>query len=105
MFKGKKTRLFWCGLFVLILGIYGLLDTILGIIDVYFNYYLTEINGINSSPASNRHSFELSVFNFMVSVVVHNVVWSVVWSITVVVGVYIMKSGVKKEVVNPLPPA
>jgi hypothetical protein len=68
MFKGKTTTLFWCGLFVLIVGIFSLCNDV---------YLLLNINW----------RFIGSNFIF----------WSIIDIILIVTGLYIMKSGVKKE--------
>ncbi|MGA3060677.1 MAG: hypothetical protein ABSD92_09945 [Candidatus Bathyarchaeia archaeon] len=93
MFNGKKTTLFWCGLFVLIVGIINLFSTVLGAVTGYDNY-LNEINYFNRFPPPS--SIHLDLFSNLLTLVMHLFVWSIIWSISIVVGVYILKSGVKK---------
>jgi hypothetical protein len=76
MFKGKKTLLFWCGLFVLIIGI----------ISLFGEFYALSI----VLPHENLSNMWLgTVWTF--------IVWIIIWSISIAIGLYIMKSGVKKE--------
>ena len=91
MFEGKKTKLFWCGLFVLILGIFSLVGRILGVLNGY-NMYLRAINGVNQYP-----TLVADWSNYLLALIITTLFWSIVWIITLVVGLYIMKMGVRKE--------
>lgn len=92
MFKGKKTKLFWCGLFVLILGIFNQVVRILNVPSGY-NIYLQQANSANQQ-FPYAHVFWS---NFLITLIVNTIVWSIIWIITIAVGLFIMKADVKKE--------
>jgi hypothetical protein len=95
MLRGKKTRLFWCGLFILIIGILSLLGRVEGVVN-FFLTYLHMLGTANQFPSMTSYWS-----NFWLPFIVTNIVWITIWSVLIAIGLYVMKSGVKKETVEP----
>ena len=91
MLRGKKTRLFWCGLFVLIIGILSLVGRIEEVVNVLLNYF--HVHGIVTQFPSMTSYWS----NFWLPFIVTTIVWITIWSITIAIGAYVMKSGFKKQ--------
>jgi hypothetical protein len=95
MLNGKKTALFWCGLAVFVLASYEVLDTV-WVASVNYKNYLNYLKVFRSFPAAESPSV------YLWSLVSSLVVWGVVWSVFIFIGLYITKSGVKKETSDPV---
>jgi hypothetical protein len=92
MFKGKTTLLFWCGLSVLVMAVVQLL----GNIGFVWAQYVSYSRYSPLPPILNP--VDTSVY---LGGIVRGLAWSIIWSIFIAIGLYIAKSGVKKEATDP----
>lgn len=98
MFKGEKTTVFWIGLIIVGYSILEFSSAIWQTIYSYFIYYpgLESITGVAGQNNNNNASL-----NFQRNQAVFGLIPSVIGVIIfMVIGLYIMKVGVKKEPVS-----
>lgn len=89
MSSGKKTKLFWCGIFVTVLGAFSLFGTASNVFLGYMNYQ----NYLNTSS----HGITVAVNSgaYLNNIIVQACISGVIYSILTGVGVYVAKMGVK----------
>jgi hypothetical protein len=89
MSSGKKTKLFWCGIFVTVLGALSLFGTASNAFLGYMNYqnYLNVYS--HGIPAA------VNAGAYLNNVIMQAIVSGVIYSVLTGVGVYVAKMGVK----------
>lgn len=89
MSSSKKTKLFWCGLFVTVLGAFSLFGTASNVFLGYMKYqnYLNAYS--HGIPAT------VNAGAYLNNVIIQACISGVIYSILTGVGVYVTKMGVK----------
>jgi uncharacterized membrane protein required for colicin V production len=89
MSSNKKTKLFWCGLFVTVLGAFSLFGTASSAIAGYQNYqnYLNAYS--HGIPAT------VNVAVYLDAIIVRAIVFGIIYTVLTGVGVYVAKMGIK----------
>jgi cytochrome bd-type quinol oxidase subunit 1 len=92
MFCGKKTRLFWCGIFIIVFGAYLIIARVLGTIASYQSYqnYLNAV--IHGAPLSATYNATA----YLTTVVIWTIIFIAVYSVLMGIGVYVAKMGIKQ---------
>jgi hypothetical protein len=93
MSGGKKTKLFWCGKFIIIFGAYLIIARVSGTIasyQIYQNYLNNFVTHGTSLPATYNAAA------YLTSVVAWAIVFIAVYSVLVGIGVYVAKMGIKQ---------
>lgn len=91
MSGGKKTKLFWCGIFIILFGAYLIIARVSGAIasyQIYQNYLNAVTHGVPLSATYNAAGY-------LTTVVAWAIVFIVVYSVLVSIGVYVAKMGIK----------
>jgi hypothetical protein len=93
MLNGKKTKLFWCGIFIIVFGAYLIIARVLGVITSYQIYQ-------NSLNIYATHGIEVPAnYNpavYLTSAVTWAIVFIAVYSVLTGIGVYVAKMGIKQ---------
>jgi hypothetical protein len=89
MISGKKTKLFWCGVFVTVLGALSLFGTAQNTIAGYENYQ----NYLNIYSHGIPATVNTAVY--WNNIIVRAIVFGVIYSVLTGVGVYVAKKGLK----------
>lgn len=93
MFGGKKTKLFWCGIFIIILGAYLLIGSVYSDIR---NYQINQNNlafyAEHGTPVATDSAAYLTALAIWVT---WAIVYIVLYSALVGIGVYVAKMGIK----------
>lgn len=89
MSSGKKTKLFWCGVFVTVLGAFSLFGTASNVFLGYMNYQ----NYLNIY--SHGVTTTVNAGAYLNGVIVQACISGVIYSILTGVGVYVAKMGIK----------
>ena len=90
MFEGEKTNLFWAGLLLFGFALFATFASVWGTVSSYLNYLSYSNNSANAPYSYSYPSVWLSIVPYIVG-----------GAIFMSIGLYMMKSGVKK---NPNPP-
>jgi hypothetical protein len=85
VFKGEKNTVFWAGLIILGISLFGFCNSIWQVIYDYFFYPI-----VTSSSVSFTNTFRIS----MISSIVPSLIGGVIF---MVIGLYMMKSGIRKN--------
>jgi hypothetical protein len=90
MSSGKKTKLFWCGIFVTVLGAYLMIARVSGVISTYQSYqnYLNAFTSHGSPIPANSGVY-------LTAAIIWAIIFGVVYSVLIGVGVYVAKLGLK----------
>jgi len=95
--NGKRTKSFAFGIFIILIGIvltYGRISYIIS----YYQIYGKDLTLLQSNPSLSNPNFSTaSLRNEWIIAFSTNIFWIVLLSILIVIGFYVMKSGIIKE--------
>ncbi len=84
MFQGEKTNLFWAGLLLFGVSLLGFFASVWSVVTSYLTYL-----SYSSDPSYYNSSYPFTIWMGLVPIVVGGVIF-------MTIGLYMMKSGVKK---------
>ena len=90
MLDGKKTKLFWCGLFIVILGAYLLIGRVYSAIVSYQSYQ----NYLNLFATHGTH-LPFDSTTYLTYLIIWTIIFVVAYSVLIAIGVYVAEMGIK----------
>jgi hypothetical protein len=93
MLSGKKTKLFWCGIFIIIFGAYLIIARVSGTIASYQSYQIY-LNAFATHGTPLPATYNAA---YLTSAVAWAIVFIAVYSVLVGIGVYIAKIGINQS--------
>ena len=93
MSGGKKTKLFWCGIFIIVFGAYLIITRVSGTISSY-QIYQNYLNNFVAHGTPLPATYNAAAY--LTSVIAWAIVFIAVYSVLVGIGVYVAKTGIKQ---------
>jgi hypothetical protein len=92
MSGSKKTKLFWCGIFIIVFGAYLIIARVSGTISSY-QIYQNYLNAYATHGTPLPATYNAAAY--LTSAVAWAIVFIAVYSVLVGIGVYVAKMGIK----------